>query len=136
MCIGSVAGRLYFSMNNAIAGLSVPFQRGVGPSHILLLQEIRAHNSPEPWCTAPSTPPGASPLLTDWVRGQATGNKKSLFPESPALLMNHLIEMANADAKHCAAPRVMAYINYLMSSYAHLQMFSSPMFCPQLFAKP
>lgn len=68
MYIGSVAGKLYFSMNNAIAGLSVLFQRGAGPSHILLLQEIRAHNSPDPWCTAPSTPPGASPLLMDQVR--------------------------------------------------------------------
>lgn len=33
-------------MDNAITGLSVLFQRGVGPSHILLLQEIRVHNSP------------------------------------------------------------------------------------------
>ena len=104
MHIGSVAGRLYFSMNNAIAGLSVLVQRGVGPSHILLLQEIRGHNSPEPWCTALSTPPGTSPLLMDWVRGQATENTESLFPESHALLMNHLISTANAAAKHCAAP--------------------------------
>lgn len=110
------------------------FQRGIGPSHILLLQEIRAHNSPEPWCTAPSTPPGTSPLLMERVRGQATGNKKSLFPESRALLVNHLIPMANAAAKHCAAPR--AYINHLMSSYAPLQIFSFSMFYPQPFAKP
>lgn len=33
-------------MDNATTGLNVLFQRGVGPSHILLLQEIRVHNSP------------------------------------------------------------------------------------------
>jgi len=123
MYIGSVAGRLYFSMNNTIAGFSVLFQRGAGPSHILLLQEIKAHNSPEPRRTGPSTPPGTSPLLIDRVRGQAAGNKKSLFPESHALLMNHLISMANTAARHCAASRAMAYVNHLMSSYAPLQIF-------------
>lgn len=66
-------------MNNATAGLGVLFQRGVGPSHILLLQEIRAHNSSEQSC-------GAQPLAhhqeftfaDDQVMGQATGNKKSV----------------------------------------------------------
>lgn len=104
MYIGSVVRRLYFSTNNEISGLCVLFQRGARPPHILLLQQIRAHNSPQPCRTAPSTPWGAPPLLPDQVRGQATGNKMSLFPESRALLVNHLILTVNAAAKLCTAP--------------------------------
>lgn len=111
------------------------FQRGAGPSHILLLQEIRVHNS---------LVHGAQPIahqknFTFADRpGQGPGNGKLKESLPRKLCIAH--ESTDINGKYsCQTLRSSMsnglHINHLMSSYVPLQKSSPSMFCPH-FSKP
>lgn len=119
-------------MDNATTGLNVLFQRGVGPSHILLLQEIRVHNSPVH---------GAQPIAHQkelhlcWqTRSGARQRETESLPRK--LCFAH--ESTNINGKCscqtlCSSMSNGLHINHLMSSYVLLQKSSHLCSAPSIF---
>lgn len=140
MYIGSVVRRLYFSTNNEISGLCVLFQRGARPPHILLLQQIRAHNSPQPLPHGPEHTTGSSTFAAGPGQGpgyrkqnESLPRKSCIARESPDINGKCSCQTLYS-SKLCT--RAMACINHLMSSWASFQIFPSTVFCPQHTENP